>query len=246
MRSPRPVPGGCKVRRFPAIDRRSCLLKLIVYKLGATIAGIAPPRSLAYNGRMSRKLSRLFPTLARLQAVLCAGLLAATPLQGLLDFPVYHAHGGRSHAHADGGYAHGHALETAHPSAAHHHHHRITPKAASPETEAHRREHALMSREDILARMVRVQEEPAESKDHARAQEHSQPRPADDPLLPAPAPAAPDHSEYCSFSQPVPEADGGMAWQPLALAVHAPKTTSLPAPALLLAGVRFGRAPPAA
>lgn len=195
---------------------------------------------------MSRKLSRCFPAIARLQAVLCAGLLAATPLQGLLDFPVYHAHGGRSHAHADGGYAHGHAPKTAHPSAAHHHHHRIPRATACAETEAHRREHALMSREDILARMVRVKDSPAVPDPHAPPGSDSQPAPtpADAPLLPAPAPAAPDNSDYCSFSQPSPEPDCDMAWQPPALAAHAPETTSLPAPALLLAGVQFGRAPP--
>ncbi|MFM1921662.1 MAG: hypothetical protein RLZZ303_3296 [Candidatus Hydrogenedentota bacterium] len=103
-----------------------------------------------------------------------------------------------------------------------------------------------MSREDILARMVRVTDSPAEPEPHAPGHSDSQPAPTDNPLVPAPAPAAPDHSDYCSFSQPAPEPDCVIAWQPPALADHAPEPAALPAPVLLLAGVHFGRAPPAA
>jgi hypothetical protein len=103
-----------------------------------------------------------------------------------------------------------------------------------------------MSREDILARMVRVRDSSPEPERDAPGHSDSQPAPTDNPLVPAPAPAAPDHSDYCSFSQPAPEPDCVIAWQPPALADHAPEPAALPAPVLLLDGVHFGRAPPAA
>lgn len=108
-----------------------------------------------------------------------------------------------------------------------------------PVVETHRREHERISRADILARMVPLQEPAFEPEP-----ESQEPEPSPAPLAPQPEQPAPDHSSYCSLAQPAPLPVCLMAWHPPIMVAHAPMALpNTSTPVSLLTGIA-GRAPP--
>lgn len=190
--------------------------------------------------------------LRRLSAALLlpAALLAVVaPWLDVAGLPVYHAHGGTLHTHAGGGMAHGHDHAESgshtypqHPALHAHLREPLSVPVAHPDVDAHRREHALMNREDILARMVPVGEATQEADAPAET-----PNPSETPHPAAPAPEKRPASDagYCSLSQPLSDEGCESTWQaPDTVAAVPPCFHAQVYSPLLPTGIA-GRAPPA-
>ena len=242
------------VRRMGSIDTYPQGLKLTVdiqtplHRRRAETT-IAPPA-------FSKELQPLL-RIRRLSATLLlpAALLAAlAPWLDVAGLPVYHAHGGALHTHAGGGMAHGHdhcGSEAAghthhpHPSLHAHLHEPVSAPVSHPEVDAHRREHELMNREDILARMVPVGGASSEEEaPDTSAEQPETPCPAA-PTTPLPEKRPTSDAGYCSLSQALSDEGCESAWQAPDTVTAVPPCFHAQAYTPLLPSGIAGRAPPA-
>jgi len=142
---------------------------------------------------MPRRNRRLSPdALASWSAALIAGaafLLAV--VSAVSPMPVYHAHGGDSHAHANGAIHHSHGGDDV----------EMPAHGGNMAVARHRAEHTRLDADAIRARMVPVAGESPAPKRAGNPQETSAPdapteEPAHTPETPAPTP----DSSYYSFA----------------------------------------------